>query len=90
MRLEDERIVSHEIHLDINHWNNLDAKYKNWSEYNGNSNQMKRREEFVKKFIELMKVEVLPKLTEKQRQVTQLYFEFGLTEVEIAKILGKS
>jgi predicted transcriptional regulator len=87
---KNERIVSHEIHLDTNHWNNLDAKYNNWSEYNRNSDQMKRREELVKKLIELIKVEVLPKLTERQRQVTQLYFEFRLSEVEIARILGIS
>ena len=86
----NERIVSHEIHLDVNHWNNLDAMYKNWSEYNGNSDQMGQREELVKKFIELIKVEVLPKLTERQRQITQLYFEFQLNEDEIARTLGIS
>lgn len=90
MGLENERIVSYEIHLDTDHWNNLDAKHKNCSEYNRNSDQIRRREELVAKFIELIKVEVLPKLTERQRQITQLYFEFQLSEVEIAGILGIS
>ena len=82
--------MSHEIHLDKNHWNNLDAEYKNWSEYNKNPDQIRRREELVKKLIELIKVEVLPKLTERQRQITKLYFEFQLNEDKIARILGIS
>ena len=88
--MEYERIVSYEIHLDANHWNNLDANYKNWSEYNRNSVQIRQREELVAKLIELIKIEILPKLTERQRQITQLYFEFRLPEVEIARILGIS
>jgi len=72
------------------HWNNLDAKYHNWSEYNKNSDQIRRRKESVKKFIELLKIEVLPKLTKRQRQITQLYFEYQLNEDKIARILGIS
>ena len=90
MGAEDERIISYEVHLDTNHWNDLDAKYKNWSEYNGNSDQMRQREELAKKLIELIKVEVLPKLTERQRQITKLRFEDCLNEEEIANILGIS
>jgi predicted transcriptional regulator len=88
--LENERIVSHEAHLDMNHWNNLDERYKNWSEYNRNSDQMRQREGLAKKLIELIKVEVLPKLTERQRQITQLYFEFQLNEDKIARMLNIS
>ncbi len=90
MGLESERIVSYEIHLDTDHWNNLDSKYRNWSEYNSNPDQMRQREELVKKLIELIKVEVMPELTERQRQITQLYFESQLNEDEIAEILGIS
>ncbi|MHC4211970.1 MAG: sigma factor-like helix-turn-helix DNA-binding protein [Planctomycetota bacterium] len=88
--MENERISNHEIHLDTSHWNNLDAKNKNWSEYNRNSDQMRQREELVKKLIELIKGERLPKLTERQRQIIQLYFDFQLNEEAIARILGIS
>ena len=88
--MENERIVSHEIHLDTDHWNNLDSNHRNWSEYNRNPDQMRQRVELVKKLIQLIKVEVMPELTEKQRQITQLYFESQLNEDEIAEILGIS
>lgn len=78
------------IHLDSDHWNNLDAKYRNWSEYNGNSEQMWQREALTKTIIENIKIEILPGLTSRQQQVIQLYFEYQLRQVQIAKILGIS
>jgi len=48
---------------------------------------MWQREELVKKLIELIRVEVLPKLTERQRQITKMYL---LNEKEIAEILAIS
>ncbi len=86
----NERIVSLEIHLDSDHWNNLDAKHKNWSEYNGNSKQMWRREALINIIIKIIKNEILPGLTSRQQQVIQLYFENHLRQVQIAKILGVS
>ncbi len=88
--MEDERIISGEIHLGVNHWNNLDAKYKNWSEYNKNAVHIRRREELVKKLINLIKVEMAPLLTTRQRQITKLYFDKELNEDQIARILGIS
>ena len=51
---------------------------------------MWQREALVNKLVELIKVEVLPKLTERQRQITKLRFEDGLNEEEIADMLGIS
>jgi len=82
--------VFNAIHLDSDHWNNLDAKYRNWSEYNGNSEQMWQREALTKTIIENIKIEILPGLTSRQQQVIQLYFEYQLRQVQIAKILGIS
>ena len=76
------------IHLDSDHWNNLDAKHRNWSEYNGNSEQMWQREALTKTIIEIIKIEILPGLTSRQQQVIQLYFIYQLRQVQIAKILG--
>ena len=90
MRPEYDRILSHDAHLDTHHWNNLDAKHKNWSEYNRDSDQIQRREKSVKKIINLIKADVLPKLTERQRQTTHLYFNSRFKEEEIARILGIS
>ena len=78
------------IHLDSDHWNNLDAKHRNWSEYNGNSEQMWQREALTKTIIENIKFGILPGLTTRQQQVIQLYFVYQLRQVQIAKILGIS
>lgn len=78
------------IHLDSDHWNNLDAKHRNWSEYNGNSEQMWQREALTKTIIENIKIEILPGLTTRQQHVIQLYFVYQLRQVQIAKILGIS
>ena len=75
------------IHLDSDHWNNLDAKHRNWSEYNSNSEQMWQREALTKTIIEIIKIEILPGLTSRQQQVIQLYFVYQLRQVQIAKIL---
>ncbi len=88
--IEDERINSYEVHLDISQWNDLDAKYKNWSEYNGNSEHMWQREELVKRIVKLITAEVLPKLTARQRQIIKWHFEDGLNEEKIADMLGIS
>lgn len=90
MRPGFERIISHEAHLGIDHWNNLDAKHKQWSEYNSYSDSIHTRETSVKKLVKLIKSEVLPNLTGRQRQIMRLYFESQLKEVEIARILGIS
>ncbi|MCD6175153.1 MAG: sigma-70 region 4 domain-containing protein [Planctomycetes bacterium] len=90
MRPEYDRILSHDAHLDTHHWNNLDAKHKNWSEYNRDSDQIQCREKSVRNLIDLIKSDVLPKLTERQRQITLLYFESQSKEDEIARILGIS
>jgi predicted transcriptional regulator len=90
MRPEYDRILSHDAHLDTHHWNNLDAKRKTWSEYNRDPDQIQRREKSVKKMINLIKADVLPKLTERQRQTTLLYFNSRFKEEEIARILGIS
>ena len=76
------------IHLDSDHWNNLDAKHRNWSEYNENSEQRWHREALTKIIIKIIKIEILPGLTSRQQQVIQLYFVYQLRQVQIAKILG--
>ena len=78
------------IHLDSDHWNNLDAKHRNWSEYNDNSEQMWQREALTKTIIENIKIKILPGLTSRQQQVIQLYFVYQLRQVQIAKVLGIS
>ncbi len=90
MRPGYERILSYEAHLDLNHWNNLDATYKRWSEYNGHSDGIRERQKAAEKLVQLIETEVLPKLTKRQRQITQLYFKSQLTEEEIARKLGIS
>jgi predicted transcriptional regulator len=79
--------VFNAIHLDSDHWNNLDAKHRNWSEYNSNSEQMWQREALTKTIIENIKIEIFPGLTSRQQQVIQLYFIYQLRQVQIAKIL---
>ena len=78
------------IHLDSDHWNNLDAKHRNWSEYNDNSEQMWQRDALTKIIIKIIKNEILPGLTSRQKQVIKLYFVYQLRQVQIAKILGIS
>lgn len=88
--LESDRILSYETHLDLSHWNNLDAQSRNWSEYNEDSDQMRQREELTSHIIQLIKTEILPKLTPRQREITLLYFECHCKEEEIARKLGIS
>jgi predicted transcriptional regulator len=78
------------VHLDISHWNNLDAKYKKWSEYNDNPAIMWQKAELVKRIVKLIITEVLPKLTQRQREITILHFQYGLKEKKIANTLGIS
>lgn len=78
------------IHLDSDHWNNLDAKHRNWSEYNENSEQRWHRDALTKIIIKIIKIEILPGLTSRQQQIIQLYFVYQLRQVQIAKILGIS
>ena len=51
---------------------------------------MWQREALTKTIIENIKIEILPGLTSRQQQVIQLYFEYQLRQVQIAKILGIS
>lgn len=44
----------------------------------------------TKTIIEIIKIEIFPKLTTRQQQVIQLYFEYQLRQAQIAKILGIS
>jgi predicted transcriptional regulator len=51
---------------------------------------MWQREALTKTIIENIKNQIFPGLTSRQQQVIQLYFEYQLRQVQIAKILGIS
>lgn len=90
MRPGYDRIHSHEAHLDINQWNNLDASYQQRAAYCRHSEPIWEKEELAHQLIRRIKVEVLPKLTQRQREITLLYLDNKLNEEEIAEKLGIS
>ena len=90
MRPEYDRILSHDAHLDLAHWNNLDAVHKPWTEYNEQPGRIRHREKSVKKLIDLIKADVLPQLTKRQQQTLLLYYDSQFKEKKIARILGIS
>ncbi len=78
------------MHLDIEQWNNLDAKYRICSEYNQYATHIRRREKLAQSFVKLIKTTFFAFLSKKQQQITLLYFESKLTEKDIAQLLGIS
>ncbi len=77
-------------HLGPDHWNNLDARHRNWSEYNSSTDKIRQREKLNEAIITIIKVEIFPQLTYRQIQIVKLYFEFQLHQAQIATILGIS
>ena len=49
---------------------------------------MRKRAKLAKKLTKLIKVEVIPHLSGRQKQIVKLFFLKGLTESEIAETLG--
>ena len=64
-------------HLDPDHWNNLDARYRNWSEYNGSIENIRQREKITQTIITIIRTEILPELTSRQTQIVIEYFSMN-------------